>query len=209
MTSNFSGYILASISSNRARGFKLTQTHKITQMLREWSDGNREALEELMPLVYRELHQQAARYLRRERQNHTLQTTGLIHEAYLKLVDQRQVNWQSRTHFYAIAAQLMRRILVDHARTKKREKRGGDLLLMPLEDAAQVAGNEKNVDLVALDEALNKLAEIDRQQARIVELRYFSGLSLEETAEALKISRTTVAQDWSMAKAWLHRELTR
>lgn len=178
-------------------------------MLHEWSEGNREALEELMPLVYRELHKQAARYLRRERSNHTLQTTGLIHEAYLKLVDQRSVNWQSRTHFYAIAAQLMRRILVDHARTKQREKRGGDLLMMPLEDAAQIAGNEKSVDLVALDEALNHLAEIDEQQARIVELRYFSGLSLEETAEALKISRTTVAQDWSMAKAWLHRELTR
>ena len=178
-------------------------------MLHEWSDGNHEALEALMPLVYQELHKQAARYLRRERQNHTLQTTGLIHEAYLKLIDQRSVNWQSRTHFYAIAARLMRRILVDHARTRQREKRGGDLLMIPLEDAASIAGNQQNVDLVALDEALNHLAKIDAQQARIVELRYFSGLSLEETAEALKISRTTVAQDWSMAKAWLHRELTK
>jgi len=114
----------------------MSQTHKITQMLHEWSDGNREALEELMPLVYTELHRQATRYLRRERQGHTLQTTALIHEAYLKLIDQRAVNWQSRTHFFAIAAQLMRRILVDHARTKNREKRGGDFLIMPLEEAA-------------------------------------------------------------------------
>ena len=187
----------------------MSQNHRITQMLHEWSDGNREALEELMPLVYQELHKQAARYLRRERQNHTLQTTGLIHEAYLKLVDQRSLNWQNRTHFFAIAAQLMRRILVDHARAKHREKRGADFLMMPLEEAALVAGDEKSVDLVALDEALNRLSEIDAQQARIVELRYFSGLSLEETAEALRISRTTVAQDWNMAKAWLHRELTR
>lgn len=187
----------------------MSETHKITQMLHKWSDGNREALEELMPLVYQELHRQATRYLRRERQGHTLQTTALIHEAYLKLIDQRAVNWQSRTHFFAIAAQLMRRILVDHARTKNREKRGGDFLIMPLEEAALIAGNEKSVDLIALDQALNRLAEIDEQQARIVELRYFSGLTLEDTAEALKISRSTVVQDWNMAKAWLHRELTR
>ncbi len=187
----------------------MNQTHKITLMLHEWSDGNREALENLMPLVYAELHKQAARYLRRERQNHTLQTTALIHETYIKLIDQREVDWKNRAHFFAIAANLMRRILVDYARTKHREKRGGDALTLPLEEAALVINDEKDIDLIALDEALNHLAEIDEQQSRIVELRYFSGLTLEETAEALNISRSTVAEDWAMAKAWLRRELTR
>ena len=178
-------------------------------MLRDWSNGNREALEDLMPLVYEELHKQAARFLSRERRDHTLQTTALIHETYLKLVDQREVNWESRTHFFAISANLMRRILVDYARKKHREKRGGDVAKLPLEEAALVVGKEKSIDLMALDEALTKLEKKDKQQARIVELRYFGGLSLEETAEALQISRTTVANDWAMAKAWLHRELTR
>lgn len=187
----------------------MNQTHKITRMLREWSDGNREALEEVMPLVYNELHKQARRYLRRERRDHTLQTTALIHEAYLRLIDQREVNWESRTHFFAVAANMMRRILVDYAKAKHRGKRGGDAVKLPLEEAALVVNDEKKIDLMALDEALNRLAEIDEQQARIVELRYFSGLSLEETAAALKVSRTTVANDWSLAKAWLHRELTR
>ena len=187
----------------------MAQTHKITQMLREWSDGNREALEELMPLVYDELHKQARRYLRRERPNHTLQTTALIHEAYLKLIDQKNVNWESRTHFFAVAANLMRRILVDHARAKHREKRGGANENLPLEEAMLAVSDEKSIDLIALDEALNRLAEFDEQQSRIVELRYFSGLSLEETAAVLKVSRTTVATDWALAKAWLHRELTR
>ncbi len=186
----------------------MAQTHKITRMLREWSDGDREALEELMPLVYDELHKQARRYLRRERQNHTLQTTALIHEAYLKLIDQN-VNWESRTHFFAVAANMMQRILVDHARTRHREKRGGSKEDLPLDEALLVVSDEKTIDLIALDEALNRLAEIDVQQCQIVELRYFSGLTLEETAAALKISRTTVANDWSLAKAWLHRELTR
>ncbi len=187
----------------------MNQTHIITLMLRQWSDGNREVLEELMPLVYDELHRQAARYLRRERPDHTLQTTALIHETYLKLIDQRDVNWESRTHFFAIAANLMRRVLVDHARARHREKRGGDAVKLPLEEAALIVSDEKSIDLIALDEALNRLADIDAQQVRIVELRYFSGLTLEETAEALKVSRTTVANNWSLAKAWLHRELTR
>ena len=178
-------------------------------MLREWSNGNREALEDVLPLVYDELHKQAARFLSRERPDHTLQTTALIHETYLKLIDQRQVYWEIRTHFFAIAANLMRRILVDYARKKHREKRGGDFVKLTLEAAALVSGKEKSVDLMALDEALTRLEKIDEQQARIVELRYFSGLTLEETAEALRVSRTTVANDWSMAKAWLHRELTR
>ena len=187
----------------------MSQTHEITQMLHEWSDGSREALEQLMPLVYDELHRQARRYLRHERQQHTLQTTALIHEAYLKLVDQREVNWESRTHFFAVAANMMRRILVDHARAKHREKRGGAGENLPLDEALLVVSDERSIDLIALDEALNRLAEFDEQQSRIVELRYFSGLTLEETAEALKISRTTVANDWALAKAWLHRELTR
>jgi len=180
---------------------------EITQMLREVSGGNGEAWDNLLPLVYDELHRQAARFLRKERQGHTLQTTALINEAYLKLIDQRNVNWQSRAHFYAIAAQAMRRILVDYAKTARRKKRGGDDIKLPLEEAMMVAAEEKTVDLIALDEALNKLAERDVQQARIVELRYFSGLSLEETAEALHISRATVASDWNVAKVWLYREL--
>ena len=178
-------------------------------MLREWSDGKQEALDNLLPLVYDELHRQAASFLRKERPGHTLQTTALINEAYLKLIDRRDVNWESRTHFFAVAAQAMRRILVDYAKAKYREKRGGDNIKLSLEDATLVAAEEKGVDLIALDEALNKLTELDKQQARVVELRYFSGLSLEETAEALHVSRATVARDWEAARAWLHRELTR
>lgn len=163
-----------------------------------------------MPLVYEELHRQAGSFLRRERPAHTLQATALIHETYLKLIDQRDVNWESRTHFFAIAASLMRRILVDYARSKNREKRGGDQVKLTLEEAAlSVVEKERSVDLMALDEALTRLETLDEQQARIVELRYFSGLTLEETAAALKLSRTTVVTDWAMAKAWLHRELTR
>jgi RNA polymerase sigma factor (TIGR02999 family) len=182
---------------------------EITQMLREWSDGKPESLENLLPLVYAELHRQAASYLRRERPGHTLQTTALIHEAYIRLIDQRDVTWQSRTHFFAVAAQAMRRILVDYARAKHREKRGGDNIKLSLEEATLVAAKEEGVDLVALDEALTRLAERDKQQASVVELRYFSGLSLEETAEALHVSRATVARDWEAARAWLHRELAK
>ncbi len=178
-------------------------------MLREWSGGKPEVLDNLLPLVYTELHRKAVSFLRKERPGHTLQTTALINEAYLKLIDRRDVKWESRTHFFAVAAQAMRRILVDHARTKHREKRGGDNVKLSLEEATLVAAEEKGVDLIALDEALNKLAKFDAQQARVVELRYFSGLSLEETAEALHISRATVARDWEAARAWLHRELTK
>lgn len=187
----------------------MKQSHHITKLLREWSDGNREALDELMPLVYKELHRQAARYLRNERKGNSLQTTELIHEAYIKLVDQPEIEWQSRTQFFAFAAKVMRHILVDRARTKHREKRGGDAVKVALDEATLVLGDERNIDLMALDEALNYLAKIDEQQVRVVELRFFSGLSLEETAEALKISRATAARDWKMAKAWLHRELTK
>ena len=183
--------------------------HEITQILQEWSEGKREALDKLMPLVYDELHRQAAGYLRRERRGHTLQTTALINEAYLKLIDQKEVAWESRTHFFALAANAMRQILVDYARTKNRQKRGGELQKVDLDEALMIATREKAIDLVALDEALTRLEKIDEQQSRVVELRYFSGLSLEETAEALHISRATAAREWAMARAWLHRELTR
>jgi RNA polymerase sigma factor (TIGR02999 family) len=181
----------------------------ITQMLREWSDGKAEALENLLPLVYAELHRQAASFLRKERPGHTLQTTALINEAYLRLIDRRSVNWQNRAHFFAVAAQAMRRILVDYAKAKHRQKRGGDRIRLSLEGVTLVASKEASIDLIALDEALDKLAERDKQQARVVELRYFSGLSLEETGEVLRVSRATVARDWEAARAWLHRELTK
>ena len=186
----------------------MTSSPEITQILQDWSDGKREALDELMPLVYQELRLQASRYLRKERRDHTLQTTALINEAYLKLIDQKNVKWQNRAHFFGISAQAMRRILVDHARSKHREKRGGDAEKISLEDAGVVVAQEnRSVDLIALDEALTKLAKMDEQKARIVELRYFSGLSVEETAEVMTVSTNTVERHWTMAKAWLHREL--
>jgi RNA polymerase sigma factor (TIGR02999 family) len=185
------------------------EANEITQILCEWSKGNREALDKLMPLVYDELHRQASRYLRRERPNHTLQTTALINEAYLKLIVQKEVAWESRTHFFALAANAMRQILVDYARTKNRQKRGGVMGKVDFDEALIIAADEKNIDLIALDEALTRLEKVDEQQAKVVELRYFSGLSLEETAEALHISRATAAREWAMARAWLHRELTK
>lgn len=182
-------------------------SQNVTQLLIGWSKGDKAALDALLPLVYEELRNQAARYLRRERVGHTLQTTALIHEAYLKLVDQKNVHWQNRAHFFGIAAQLMRRILVDHARSKKRAKRGGSDIRVSFNEA-NMLGQAKDLDIVALDEALERLAAIDEQQSKIVELRFFSGLTVEETAEVLSISPATVKRDWSMAKAWLHRELT-
>ncbi|MCA1622779.1 MAG: sigma-70 family RNA polymerase sigma factor [Acidobacteria bacterium] len=187
----------------------LEKSKEITLMLQEWSGGNRDALDALLPLVYEELRRQASGYLRRERREHTLQTTALIHEAYLKLIDQREVNWQNRAHFFGIAAQAMRRILVDYARKRHRAKRGGIGGDLPLGEAALVVSEERSIDLVALDEALTRLAVFDERQARIVELRYFSGLSIEETAEVLRISPATVKSDWNVAKAWLRHEITR
>jgi RNA polymerase sigma factor (TIGR02999 family) len=182
------------------------KSNQITEMLRDWSSGKKEALDALLPLVYDELHRQAARYLRRERIGHTLQTTALINEAYLTLIDQRDVNWQNRAHFFGIAAQAMRRILVDYARQRHSEKRGGGENL-PLEEIALAISAERSVDLVALDEALTQLAKLDERQSRIVELRYFGGLSIEETAETLHISPATVKNDWRTAKAWLFRKM--
>jgi RNA polymerase sigma-70 factor (ECF subfamily) len=179
----------------------------VTQLLIGWGKGDKEALDQLVPIVYDELRRQAARYLRHERVGHTLQTTALIHEAYLRLVDQRNVEWQNRAQFFGIAAQLMRRILVDHARTRKRAKRGGSDIRVSLADAdAFVKAQE--LDVVALNEALERLERIDEQQSKIVELRFFSGLTVEETASVLNISPATVKRDWSMAKAWLHREIS-
>ena len=179
----------------------------VTRLLIGWSNGDKEALDQLVPLVYEELRRQAARYLRRERVGHTLQTTALIHEAYLRLIDQKNVHWQNRAHFFGIAAQLMRRILVDHARTRKRAKRGGSDVRVSFSEA-MLQVRAQDLDIVALDEALQRLAEIDEQQSRIVELKFFSGLTVEETAEVLSLSPATVKRDWSVAKAWLHRELT-
>ena len=181
----------------------------ITEMLHQWSCGKAEVMNELLPLIYDELHRRAAAYLRRERPNHTLQATALVHEAYLKLIDQREDNWENREHFYSIAAQAMRRILVDHAKTRHRQKRGGSNDALPLEEALLAAANERDVDLVALDQAMARLAKIDQQQERLVELRYFGGMTLDEAAKALGISRATAAREWQVAKAWLHREMTR
>lgn len=182
---------------------------QITQMLREWADGRRGALDEALPYIYSELRKQAARALRRERANHSLQTTGLVHETYLKLIDQHDIDLKSRSHFFALAGQTMRRILVDYARTRNREKRGGGNEDLPLEEMILAGADETNIDIIALDEALSRLAEFDPQQKTIVELRYFCGLSLEEAADVAGISRATAAREWSVAKAWLYRELTR
>lgn len=185
---------------------------EITEMLRAWGEGDREALEALVPRVYDELHRQAHRYLRGERRNHTLQTSALINEAYIRLAGQKDVQWQNRTHFFGIAASIMRRILVDYARTQQRVKRGGNDQDLPLDVAlsvvAEMTNEQTRIDLILLNSALDKLSEIDERQARIVELRYFSGLTLEETARVLDVSEMTVKRDWNVAKAWLRREIT-
>lgn len=181
-------------------------SHNVTLILQEWSDGDLDAPARLMPLVYAELRRLARDYLRRERSDHTLQPTALVHEAYLRLVDQTRLTWQSRAHFYGVAAQMMRRILVDHARTHGAQKRGGATQKLSL-DEARFAPEERPADLLALDEALKALAETDERKARVVELRFFAGLNTEETAEVLEVSEKTVRRDWQMAKLWLHREL--
>jgi RNA polymerase sigma-70 factor, ECF subfamily len=182
----------------------------VTERLRDWG-GNRDddAADTLLKLVYDELHRQAHRYLRKERRGHTLQTTGLVHEAYLRLAKQKNVSWESRSHFFAVAATMMRRILIDHAKTKHRLRRGGVLSDLPLENALTVGAGGSDFDLLALDEALDRLADKEVDLARVVELRFFSGLDVVETAEVMGVSESTVKRDWQMAKAWLHRELTR
>lgn len=180
----------------------------MTQLLLDWNNGSQAALEQLMPLVNRELHRLAHRYIRRERPGHTLQTTALVNEAYLRLVDQRNVHWKNRAHFYALSAQLMRRILVDHARKRKYAKRGGETHKISLDEAMTVS-KERTRDLVALDDALTKLAAIDPRKSKLVELRFFGGLSVEETAEVLSVSIITVKREWKLAKAWLYNLLKR
>jgi RNA polymerase sigma factor (TIGR02999 family) len=192
----------------RAEGFMTTPLPKdVTQLLIDWSDGKREALDKLLPLVYDELRQLAERYLRRERKDHTLQATALVHEAYLKLIDQRSVHWQNRAHFFGVAAQAMRRILVDHARGHQAVKRGSGDIKISLDENLLVS-DERAAELVALDDAMNALAEIDPQKSQIVELRFFGGLSIEETAEVLGIGTATVIRQWRMAKAWLYQAVT-
>jgi RNA polymerase sigma factor (TIGR02999 family) len=183
-------------------------TQEITQLLIAWNDGDVAALEQLTPLVHAELHRLAKRYMAGERQGHILQTTALVNEAWLRLIDWRNVEWQNRAHFFGLAAQMMRRILVDFARAQHREKRGGDALLVSLSEAANVP-QEQGADLVALDDALQALEKLDPRQARVVELRFFAGLSHEETAEALNVSVGTARRDWSLAEAWLYRELSK
>ena len=180
---------------------------EITQLLLAWSHGQQSALDQLTPLVYDELHRIAKRYMGGERAGRTMQTTALVNEAYLRLVDSSQVHWQNRAHFFAIAAQLMRRILVDFARSRHNLKRGGEAKQVSL-DEALVISPERGADMVALDEALQALAALDPRQSQVVELRFFGGLSINETAEVLKVSEGTVRRDWSLAKAWLHRELS-
>jgi RNA polymerase sigma-70 factor, ECF subfamily len=179
---------------------------EVTMLLKQLSNGNQEVLAELIPLVYDELRRLAAYHLRRERSNHTLQATALVHEAYLRLVDQRHVDWKNRSHFFGVAAHLMRRILLMHARKSHAVKRGGSAQKISLDEAV-VFTREKSAALLALDELLTRLAVLDPQQARVVELRCFGGLSVEETAGLMNISSATVKRDWAMAKAWLAREM--
>ncbi len=178
----------------------------VTKLLVDWCDGNERAFEELMPLVMDQLKAQARRYLEKERPDHTLQATALVNEAYMRLVDQSKIRWQNRTHFFAVSAQIMRRILVDHARGRHALKRGGSAKKLSFDDLSGLL-HAKQIDIVALDDALQELAKIDEKQARIVELRFFGGLSIEEAAEVVGVSRATVNREWAMARAWLHTQL--
>jgi RNA polymerase sigma-70 factor (ECF subfamily) len=186
----------------------MTQTQDVTQVLRELSEGDQDAPARLMPLVYNELRKLSQGYLQGERPDHTLQATALVHEAYIRLVDWENVTWQNRAHFFAVAAQVMRRILVDYARERNAKKRGGGMTKLSLDEAVSFA-QEREVDLVALDDALKSLAELDAAQSKIVELRFFGGLTIEETAEALNTSPATVKREWMLAKAWLHKTIVR
>lgn len=187
----------------------MTSPHEITRLLEDWGNGDRQALEKLTPLVYDELHRLASRYLRQERPGHTLQSTALVNEAYMKLAGQHSVRWQNRAHFFGIAAQLIRRILVDYARTKGAAKRGANSPRLSLDEALGVTdrSGECDLDLVALNDALEELAKIDARQSRLVELRFFAGLTVEETAEVMQMSPASVKREWTAAKAWLFREI--
>jgi RNA polymerase sigma-70 factor, ECF subfamily len=197
----FAGY------ATRVRIVKSPPQEEVTKLLQAWTEGNRTALDKLTPIVYNELRRVARYYMSRERSDHMLQATALVHEAYMRLVDNTRVHWQNRAHFFAVSAQLMRRILLDHAR-RRNLKRGARFEHVSIEQAGLVSGNPGS-DLVALDDALRALANIDDRKARVVELRFFGGLSVEETAEVLKISSITVMRDWNTARIWLYRELKR
>lgn len=184
-----------------------SKTQDVTRLLQAWGQGEDAALEQMIPFVYNELRRIARRYMAGERKGHTLQTTALVNEAYLKLIDSRKVNWQNRAHFFAISAQLMRRILVDFARSRGYQKRGGGAYKVTL-DEELIGAPEAGRDLVALDDALKALAEVDPRKSKVVELRFFGGLSVEETAAVLKVSQDTVLRDWRLAKSWLRREMT-
>jgi RNA polymerase sigma factor (TIGR02999 family) len=184
----------------------LKTNNEITEILAAWKEGEKAAIEDLLQLVARELRQLAHAHMRKEAINHTLQTTALINEAYLKLIEQKNVQWQSRSHFFAIASKIMRRILLDHAKTRLRDKRGGGAVHVELENAYNISV-EKSAEIVALDEALNRLAEIDPLKSQIVEMRHFGGMSVEETAEVLGIAQITVMRHWGLAKSWLRREI--
>jgi len=181
---------------------------EITGLLRRWSRGDREALEQLLPVVYQELRRMAGRHLRRERAGHTLEPTALVHEVYLRLIDQREASWQNRAQFYGVAAQLMRRILVDHARARQADKRGGTATVLSLDEIGEPPGPRAVADVLAIDDALDRLARRDADQARIVELRFFAGLTVEEVARLLERSERTIKREWRMARAWLFRDLT-
>jgi RNA polymerase sigma-70 factor, ECF subfamily len=185
----------------------MTDSGELTRLLGAWKEGDNEVFEDIFPLVIQELRRIARAHLRREGKNHTLQTTALVNEAYLKLINQRNGNWQSRAHFFAIASKIMRRILLDYAKTRLRDKRGGGASHICLDDAEGISF-EKSRELIALDEALSQLAEFDSLKSRIVEMRHFGGMSVEETAEALKIAPITVIRHWNLAKAWLRREIS-
>lgn len=180
---------------------------EITQLLMNWSQGDKAALDQLVPLVYPELRRLAKRHMRREAPGHTLETSALINEAYLKLVDQQNVEWQNRAHFFAVAAQVMRHILVDHARTRNYAKRGGGATKLPLDEATALTA-QRAAELIALDDALKDLSALDPRRSQIIELRFFGGLSMEETAEVMNISPSTVQREWRAAKAWLHHTMT-
>ena len=185
-----------------------SSSQSVSHLLLRWSDGDNAALDQLMPLVYQELRRMASRYMGQQPTDHTLQTTALIHEAYLRLVGQEEKRWENRAHFFGVAAQAMRHILVDHARTQNRAKRGGSARAVPLDDVLTIC-TERSNELVALDDALTELAKLDERQSKVVELRFFGGLTEEEIAEVLKVSPRTVSSDWSLARSWLLRELNK
>lgn len=184
------------------------ETHKVSQLLVQWSNGDQTALDNLMPIVYDELHQMAKRYMKRQDSDHTMQTTELIHEAYLKLAGNKETEWKNRAHFFGVAAQVMRHILVDHARSKNSQRRGGDKQRITLAEN-QFVSNERADEIVALDDALTRLAELDERKSRVVEMKFFAGLNFEEIAEVLQMSIITIKRDWSFARNWLSKEISR